>query len=324
MQAIKAKCLGVMAALMLWSATVPAWAQEYPSQPITFIVPRTPGGGSDIIIRTLSRELAKQLGVVVVVENKPDAAAIIGAQFTARAKPDGYTFYLSDNSFYQNPAINNNLPYDTLKDFTAVTQLAEGPVLMVAHPAVPAKNLKEVIDLAKARPNALTYGSGGIGSSTHLIGVLLNLEAGTKIRHIPYKSAGDSVVAVLAGHVDLQFGGISSAGVHVKSGKLVAIAVTGKRRNPAMPDVPTMEETGLKEVDVTSVWGVHAPAGTPLAIRQKVSDAFSTVMRDPEMTRKLNSLGYTPIGSTPEEHQRFTEAIVNRWVKLSKQVNLSD
>ena len=205
-----------------------------------------------------------------------------------------------------------------------MTMLAEGPVLMVAHPSVPVKNLKEVIDLAKKRPGELTFGSGGIGSSTHLIGVLLNLEAGTKIRHIPYKSAGDSVAAVIGGHVNFQFGGISSARTHVESGKIVPIALTGSKRNPAMPQVPTMEETGLKAVDVTSVWGVHAPAGTPLAIRQKVRDAFAAVMAAPEMTTKLNSLGYTPLGITPEEHQAMTERIVNRWVALSKKVDLSD
>lgn len=321
MQIMK-KCLGAFATLLLTSVT--AWAQQYPAQPVTFIVPRTPGGGSDIIIRTLAPELSKKLGVLVLVENRPDSAAIIGAQLVAQSKPDGYRFYLSDNSFYQNPAINNNLPYDTLKDFTAVTMLAEGPVLMVAHPSVPARTLREVIDLAKKQPGALTFGSGGIGSSTHLIGVLLNLEAGIKIRHIPYKSAGDSVAAVIGGHVNFQFGGISSARVHVESGKVVPIALTGKKRNPAMPNVPTMEETGLKAVDVTSVWGVHAPAGTPLAVRQKVRDAFAAVMSEPEMIKKLNSLGYAPIASTPEEHQALTEKIVNRWVDLSKKVDLSD
>ncbi|MEO6487804.1 MAG: tripartite tricarboxylate transporter substrate binding protein [Thermoanaerobaculia bacterium] len=314
--------LGAFAALVL--LTTPAAAQQYPSQPVTFIVPRTPGGGSDIIIRTLASELSKKLGVLVLIENRPDSAAIIGAQLVAQSKPDGYRFYLSDNSFYQNPAINNALPYDTIKDFTAVTMLAEGPVLMVANPNVPAKNLKEVIELAKKEPDKYTFGSGGIGSSTHLIGVLLNLEAGTRIRHIPYKSAGDSVAAVIGGHTSYQFGGISSARVHAESGKVVPIALTGSKRNPAMPNVPTMGETGLEAVDVTSVWGVHAPAGTPLAIRQKVRDAFAAVMADSEMTRKLNSLGYTPIGNTPEEHQAMTERIVNRWVALSKKVNLSD
>ena len=315
-------CLFAFASMAMLSA--PAAAQQYPSQPVTFIVPRTPGGGSDIIIRTLAPELSKKLGVTVLVENKPDSAAIIGAQLVAASKPDGYRYYLSDNSFYQNPAINNALPYDTLKDFTAVTMLAEGPVLMVANPGVPAKTLQEVIDLAKKEPGKYTFGSGGIGSSTHLIGVLLNLEAGTKIRHIPYKSAGDSVAAVIGGHVSYQFGGISSARVHAEHGRVVPIALTGSKRNPAMPNVPTMEETGLKAVDVTSVWGVHAPAGTPLAVRQKMRDALAAVMADPEMTKKLNSLGYTPIGNTPEEHQAMTERIVNRWVALSKKVNLSD
>ena len=323
MQALKRRCLGALAGLLLMSAALGVHAQ-YPAHPVTFIVPRTPGGGSDIIIRLLAPELSKKLGVLVLVENKPDSAAIIGAQLIANSKPDGYKFYLSDNSFYQNPAINSNLPYDTLKDFTAVTMLADGPVLMVANPSVPAKNLAEVIQLARQKPGELTFASGGLGSSTHLIGVLINLETGVKLRHIPYKSAGDSVAAVIGGHTSFQFGGISSARAHVESGKVVAIAVTGKRRNPAMPNVPTMEETGLKEVDVTSVWGVHAPAGTPLEIRRKMRDALAAVMSEPEMIKRLNERGYSPIGSTPEEHQALTEKLVNRWVSLSKKVDLSD
>ena len=314
---------GALAAVVLLLAGTAA-AQQYPSQPVTFIVPRTPGGGSDIIIRTLAPELSKKLGVPVLIENRPDAAAIIGAQLVQQSKPDGYRYYLSDNSFYQNPAINKSLPYDTIKDFTAVTMLAEGPVLMVANPSVPAKTLPEVIQLAKKQPDQLTFASGGIGSSTHLIGVLLNLEAGIKIRHIPYKSAGDSIAAVVGGHTHFQFGGISSARSHVEAGRVVPIALTGSKRNPAMPNVPTMEEAGLKAVDVTSVWGVHAPAGTPIAVRRTMRDALAAVMSEPEMLKKLNSLGYSPIGNTPEEHQAMTERIVNRWVALSKQVDLSD
>ena len=298
-------------------------AQSYPSRTIKAIIPRAPGGGSDIIARLLSPGMQQKAGQPFVVENRPDASAVVGAELVSHATPDGYTIFLSDNAFYQNPAVLKKLPYDTLKDFSGVTMLAQGPVVLVLNPKVPAKDLKTLIEYAKSHPGELSYGSGGIGASTHLAGVLFNLAAGVDILHVPFRSSGPALVALLGGHISMQFGGISSAKPQIESGKIIAIAVTGKKRDPALPNVPTFEEAGLKGVDMTSIWGIHAPAGTPLAIRRTLRDMFVEVMRTPETTRRLNDAGYDIIGSTPEEHEAETHRLVNFWIDLGKKIKIS-
>jgi len=299
-----------------------ATARPYPSHAITFVVPRSPGGGSDVLMRLLSTDLGKKLGVPIVVENRPDATAILGAEVVSRSDPDGYTLYVADNSFYQNPAILPKVPYDTVKDFSAVTMLAQGPVILIAKPSVPANTLQELLALAKQEPGKLTFASGGIGASTHLAGVMLNYRAGTSMLHVPYKSSGDALKGLLSGDVDMQFGGISSARPLVEAGRVKAIAVTGDKRDPAMPDVPTLQEQGLSGADVMSLWGIHAPAGTPLEVRTKLRDALVEVMREPAMAKKLQGLGYAVVGNTPQEHQAQTQKIVEFWVDLSKKVDL--
>jgi tripartite-type tricarboxylate transporter receptor subunit TctC len=241
----------------------------------------------------------------------------------AHSAPDGYTIFLSDNAFYQNPAVLKKLPYDTVKDFSGVTMLAQGPVVLVINPKVPAKDLKTLIEYAKTHPGELSYGSGGIGASTHLAGVLFNLAAGVDTLHVPFRSSGPALVALLGGHISMQFGGISSAKPQIESGKIRAIAVTGKRRDPALPNVPTFEEAGLKGVDMTSIWGIHAPAGTPLPVRKKLRDIFVEVMKTPETTRRLNDAGYEIIGSTPEEHEAETQRLVNFWIDLGTKIKIS-
>jgi len=299
-----------------------ARAAGYPSDTIKIIVPRAPGGGTDNLVRLMQPGLEKKLGVSLLIDNKPDAAAIIGASLVAKAKPDGYTFLLADNALYQNPAIVDSLPYDTLKDFSAVTMVAQGPVILIVHPDVPAKNLQELIALAKKTD--LSFASGGIGASTHLVGVMVNLKAGTKILHVPFKGSGPALNALLGGHVSMQYGGINSAAPYVKAGKVRAIAVTGTHRDPSMPDVPTFTEAGLAGADVTSVWGMHAPPATPIEIRRTMRDAIAEVLRDPALARKLAEYGYEPIANTPEQHQAQTVALVNQWIEVGKTVNLKE
>ncbi|MEI2417990.1 tripartite tricarboxylate transporter substrate binding protein [Orrella sp. JC864] len=318
---------GLLAAVLGMPVDAASTMQEeadFPSRPITFVVPRSPGGGSDTITRLMAPGLEKRLGQSILVENKPDTAAVIGAIDVAKSRADGYRLYVSDNSFYQNPAVLPKLPYDTIKDFSGVTMLAQGPVVLLVHPSVPASNVQELIALAKEKPGGLTYSSGGIGSSTHLVGVLLNLEAGTNIVHVPYKSSSEALNALAGGHVDIQFGGLSSAAQLIASGRVKALAVTGEQRDPALPDVPTLRESGLKESDVMSVWGIHAPAGTPLAHRQKLRDAIVDALKEPQIAKRLTDMGYTMLGNTPQEHQQQTEEMVRLWLDLSKQVKLSD
>jgi tripartite-type tricarboxylate transporter receptor subunit TctC len=284
-------------------------------------VPRAPGGGSDIIARLLSPGMQQKSGQPFIVENRPDASAVIGAVQVAGATPDGYTLFLSDNAFYQNPAVIRKLPYDTLKDFSAVTMLAQAPVFLAIHPGVPATDVKSLVQYAKANPGKLTYGSGGIGASTHLAGVQFNNAAGVDTVHVPFRSAGPALDALLGGHISMLFGS-TAARPHIESGKLRALAITGRKRDPSMPNVPTFEESGLKGVDITSIWGVHAPAGTPLAARRALRDLLVEVMRAPEVTRRMNEQGYDIIGSTPEEHEAETRRLVAYWLELATRVKI--
>ena len=323
MRTSRRQVLAGMGALLLCALGPEAHADNFPSRAIRVIVPRAPGGGSDIIARILSQGMQQKSGQPFIVENRPDASAVVGAVQVANAAPDGYTLFLADNAFYQNPAVMRKLPYDALKDFSGVTMLAHGPVILVVNPSVPATDVTTLVQYAKVNPGKLTYGSGGIGASTHLAGVLFNNAAGVDTVHVPFRSSGPALDALLGGHISMQFGGISSARPHIESGKIRAIAVTGRRRDPSMPNVPTFEESGLKGVDMTSIWGIHAPAGTPLPARRVLRDLFAEVMRMPEVTKRMNDQGYDIIGSTPDEHDAETRRLVAFWLDLGKKVKLS-
>ncbi|MBZ8132393.1 tripartite tricarboxylate transporter substrate binding protein [Afifella sp. IM 167] len=305
------------------SSSLPAAAQEFPADTLTIIVPRAPGGGSDNIARVIGPALEKHFGTPVVIENRPDATAVVGAEAVARSKPDGYTLYLSDNAFYQNPAIIPNLPYDPVKDFTAVTLLARSPVILIVSPSLKVDTATGLVEYAKAHPGSLTFGSGGIGASTHLAGVQFNLAAGTDIVHVPFKSSGPAMTALLGGHIDMQFGGISSARQHVEAGSVVALGVTGEKRSDTMPDVPTLAEAGVPGVTITSVWGLHAPADTPIEIRRTIQEAVKEVMAEPDVAEKLHSLGYQTVADTPEEHQAETEEMISYWIGVGKKIDLT-
>jgi tripartite-type tricarboxylate transporter receptor subunit TctC len=309
--------------LLLGGVACIAGAQHYPAKLLKVIVPRAPGGGSDILARLLSPGMQKKTGQTFLVENHPDASAVVGAELTARAQPDGYTVLLADNAFYQNPAVIKKLPYDTARDFSGVTMLAQSPVILVTASSVPAKDVKSLIQYAKVNPGKLTYGSGGIGASTHLAGVLFNRAAGVDTIHVPFRSSGQALESLLGNHLAMQFGGISSARAQIEAGRIRAIAVTGKKRDPAVPGVPTFEESGLNGVDIMSIWGIHAPAATPLAVRRVLRDAIVEVMRAPELTTRLNELGYDVVGSTPEEHDAETRRLVAFWLDLATRVTIS-
>jgi tripartite-type tricarboxylate transporter receptor subunit TctC len=297
--------------------------EVWPDQPVHMIVPRAPGGGTDILIRILSPGMQERLGQPFIVENKADSVAIIGANYVARSKPDGYVFFASDNAFYQNPAILKSLPYDTIKDFSGVTMLADAPVILVVNADTPIKSVDDLIKAAKQKPGSLTFGSGGVGTSTHLAGVQFNLAAGVNITHVPYRSSGPALEDLLGNHITMQFGGISSAKDQIAAGKLRALAMTGASRDPGLPDVPTFRELGLKDVDITSIWGVHAPAGCPIEIRSKLRDMFVDLMKTPEVGKRMSDLGYNRIGNTPDELDAETKKLVAQWIDLGHRINLS-
>lgn len=308
-------------AILGTTLATPALAQsDWPSRVIRIIVPRAPGGGSDITARLLAPGVSAKLGQTIVVENRPDATAIVGAELVARSQPDGYTIYVADNSFYFNPSIQPRLPYDTLRDFSCVTMLADAPVVLMTKADFTAQSLRELIDLAKAEPGKLAFASGGIGASTHFAGVLFALQAGIEIIHVPYRSSGPAMTALLSGEVQMNFGGFASGTQLINAGTVRGLAKTA---DGGMDAVPTFAAAGLDGVDVASVWGLHMAAGTPLAIRRRLRDAFAEVMAEPAMARRLVEMGYRTIASTPEEHERQTVEIVNKWIDISKRIDLN-
>lgn len=311
--ALGASTLGLTPALSL--------AQAYPSRPIRIVIPYGTGGGTDILIRSLVPSLSRTLGQNVIVENRPGGGSVPGTEQVVRAAADGYTLLAMDSAILTNPGLRK-LPYDTVRDLTGVSMVASGPVLLVVHPSVPAANLKELLALARAKPGALNYASGGNGTSTHLAAELMKLAAGVDIAHIPYKGTGPAMVDQLAGHVQMQFAGISTARPHVEGGKLRAIAVTGNVRSPAMPAVPTFSEQGLDGVDASSYWGVYAPTGTPPAILGQVSEHIARALKEPEVLERLTKAGFVPIGNSPEAHTKMTGAMIANWTTMIQKAGI--
>ncbi|MEO8849479.1 MAG: tripartite tricarboxylate transporter substrate binding protein [Casimicrobiaceae bacterium] len=312
----------ILIAAALVVASEATTAQGFPDHPITIVTPYAPGGGTDILVRILAPMASKILGQGIIVDNKPGAATMIGTEQVVRSKPDGYTLLAADSATLINPGLyKTKLPYDTVKSLQGVTMLASAPIILLVNPAFPPKNLKELIALAKSEPGKLNFGSGGIGSGPHLAGELFKLKAGVDIQHVPYNGTSPGVNAVLGGQVQMMFGGISSARQLVQSGKLRAIAVTGEKRNSSMPDVPTFAESGL-DVDASSYWGLYAPAGVPMTVLDTISKAFARALHDPDNIKKLNDLGFSPIGNDPREHTRQMHAMIDLWTEVIDRANV--
>ena len=309
----------VAAALSWFAFSAPA--QDYPSRPVRVIVPFAPGGGTDILVRILAPRLSASLGQQVVVENRPGASSIIGTGEVVRSAPDGYTLLAVDTSFTVNPSLQAKMPYDSLKDLTPVIHLAAAPVILVIHPSVPAKSVKELVALARAKPGGLAYASGGNGASTHLAGELFKMVAGVDIVHVPYKGTGPAIADVVAGQVQMNFAGISSARQHVESGRLRPIAVTGDKRNPALPEVPTFAESGLT-VDAGTHWGLLAPAGTPTAVIAKVNAETDRALQLAEVKARIAELGFDAAGGSPEAWAALIRSEMAKWAKVVKEARI--
>lgn len=299
-----------------------ASAQTWPTKSIRIVIPFAPGGGTDILVRIMVPKLTELLGQPVVVDNKPGGSSIIGTQLVTQSAPDGYTLVAVDSSIVVNPGLRK-LPYDTEKDLTPIIHLASGPVILVAHPSLPANNLQELIALAKQKPGGLFYGSGGNGASTHLAGELFNLVAGVNIAHAPYKGTGEALSAVMAGTVPLTFTGISSARAPIEAGRLKALAITGSARNPAVPNVPTFDQAGLAGVDSSSQWTLLGPAGMPADIVTKINDAFNQAMKDPAIQKRVDDLGYTVAGGSPPQAAKLIADEIAKWKKIISAANIN-
>jgi tripartite-type tricarboxylate transporter receptor subunit TctC len=289
--------------------TAPAARAAYPEKPITIIVPFSPGGATDMLARTVGQKLSAGWGQSVLVENRPGAGGNIGAAVGAKAAPDGYTLTLTAAGIMAvNPHIYPKLPYDSIKDFAPVTQLVNAPLLLVVHPSVPVHNFKEYVQLVKAQPGKITLGNGGTGTAQHLGGEYLDMSAGMKSLHVPYKGSAPATADLIGGQVQAMFDNMVTLIPHIKAGKLKPLAVTSSTRVSILPDVPTVAESGLPGFETGTWYGIAAPAGTPKDVVNKLQVEIARILAMPDVHDKLIQQGLIPVGSTPEQFGKFIEA----------------
>jgi tripartite-type tricarboxylate transporter receptor subunit TctC len=303
---------------LLAAATLPAAAQQYPDRPIRLVVPYAPGGGTDLTSRLIALRLTESFKQQVIVDNRAGGASNIGAEITARSAPDGYTIMMAGISFSINVSIFSKLGYDPIKDFDPVSLVATVPLIVVVHPSVPATNIKELIALARAKPGTLNYASGGAGTANHIAGELFKYMTGTDIVHVPYKGGGPALADVVGGQVQLLFNTMTSTVGFMNSGKLRALAVTGKRRSPGVPNLPTVAEAGVPGYDVGAWFGIVVPRGTQRAIVNKLNSEIVRITRLPEAREQFAAQGAEAIGSTPEEFAQHLRVEIDKWAKVAK------
>jgi tripartite-type tricarboxylate transporter receptor subunit TctC len=304
-----------MAALCVVFASTSLHAQTYPSKPVRFLVGFPPGGANDIVTRLLAQKLTETMGQTFIVENRGGANTAIATELLARAAPDGYTILLNAGGHATNPALMK-LSFDSVKDFAFISLVAETPNLLVVHPSVPARNVKELIAFSRKNPGQLNYASGGTGTTVHLSGELFQHLTGVKWIHVPYKGTGPALVELLAGQTSIMFPNLPGAIPHARIGKLRALAVTSAKRSGSAPDVPTVAESGLKGFEVTAWFGVSAPAKTPRAILDRLNTEIVRAVKSPDLRDKLKGAGTEPIGSTAEEYAAFMQNEITKWGKV--------
>jgi tripartite-type tricarboxylate transporter receptor subunit TctC len=311
-------------ALVLCSLfVVAAGAQDaYPSRPLKFILPFPPGGGTDILGRVIAERLSASLGQPVVTENRGGAGGNVGAEAAAHSAPDGYTIVLVAPSLAISPSLYSKLNYDPVKDLAPIGLVATVPNVMITNPAVEAKNLQEFIALARSRPGAMNYGSGGAGTSNHLAGELFNIVTGARLVHVPYKGVNLAMQGVLAGEIQLVFIGIPAALPHIKAGKLRALALVAPQRSPALPEVPTVAEAGLRDFEVTTWYGIMTPAGTPRPIVSRLNAELVKIMHAPDVKERLAAMATDPLTSTPEEFAAYLKQEIAKWGDVVRKANL--
>ncbi len=308
-------------ALAPWPApaqTTDAW----PSKPLRFILPFPPGGGTDILGRLIAERMTASLGQPVVTENRGGAGGNVGAEAAARSAPDGYTIVLVAPSLAISTSLYSKLSYDAVKDFAPVSLVATVPNVMVTHPSVPASTLAEFIRLAKTKPGEMNFGSGGSGTSNHLAGELFNIVAGVKLVHVPYKGVNLAMNDVLSGQIHLVVIGVPAAAPHIKAGKLRALALVAPQRAAALPEVPTVAEAGLPKFEVTTWYGVLAPAGTSRTIVTRLNADLVKIMHSPDLKERLAAMATDPATSTPEEFAEYIKREIVKWGEVVRQAGL--
>ncbi|HUP93722.1 MAG TPA: tripartite tricarboxylate transporter substrate binding protein [Burkholderiales bacterium] len=312
MRALGAAIVG----MALLSTGPDAAAQKYPDKTVRIVTPFGPGGGTDVFARILAQRLTEQYSQQFIVENRPGAGSTLGTESVAKAPPDGYTFLMTSASFSFNPGLYTKLRYDSIRDFVPVTQVVRVPHVIVVLPSFPATNLQEFVKIARARPNEVLYASSGAGSAMHLAGALFGIVTNTKLTHVPYKSGGATVTAVLGGEATTAFNTLETVIAQIRAKRVRALAVSTRERAAAIPDVPTAMEAGVKGYEAIGWFGLFAPGGTPPAIVQQMSSDVSKIMATPAMRERALQEGATPIGSTPAEFQKFVHAEIAKWTKI--------
>ena len=303
-------------ALALALLVLPALAQTYPTKPVRIVVPFAPGGGSDFIARFMAQRLTESLGSQVIVENKPGAGGVLGIEQGIKSAPDGYTLTLIASSYTVNPSIYK-LNFDPVTDVTPIIQMSQGPLLVVAHPSLPVKTIKELIALAKSKPGSVNFASSGQGSVIHLATELFASMAHVKMNHIPYKGTGPALTDTISGQTSIFFSSTATAMPHVKSGRLKAIAVTTAKRIPALPEVPTVAESGLPGYDVTLWHGLIGPKGLPRAIVDRINADVTKSLKLKETAEQLQNDGVAPAGGTPEQFAAQIKKEIGIWRKVA-------
>ncbi|TMH89866.1 MAG: tripartite tricarboxylate transporter substrate binding protein [Betaproteobacteria bacterium] len=300
-----------------------AYAQTYPSRPIRLIVPFPPGGSTDILARALAQKLSEGLAQSVLIDNRPGAGGSIGSEAAAKAAPDGHTLMMGHlGTLAVNPAIYKNLPYDPVKSFAPVSLMAIVPSVLVVNPRVPAASAAELIAYARANPGKLTYGSAGAGSTSHLTTEYFKLATGTDVLHVPYKGVGPMLTDLISGQLSMGINGAPAVMAHVNSGRLRALAVTGAKRLPSLPQIPTLDESGVKGFDASGWYGIVAPAGTPGGIVAKLNAEIRRIMQTPELRARLDTEGAIPAAGSPEEFAAFIVSEIARWGAVLKRAGI--
>jgi tripartite-type tricarboxylate transporter receptor subunit TctC len=294
----------------------------WPARPIRFILPFPPGGGTDILGRLIAERLSANLGQPVVTENRGGAGGNVGAEAAAKSAPDGYTIVLVAPSLAISPTLYSKLNYDPVKDFAPISLVATVPNVMITQASLPVQTLQEFIAFARSKPGALNFGSGGAGTSNHLAGELFNIVTGAKLVHVPYKGVNLAMQDVLAGNVHLVFIGIPAAAPHIKAGRLRALAIVAPLRSNALPEVPTVAEAGLRDFEVTTWYGVLAPAGTSKSVVNRLNAELVKIMHSPELKERLAATGTEPLTSTPEEFAAYIRREIAKWGEVIRKAGV--
>jgi len=313
-------CAGL--ALASLAASIAALGQTYPAHPVRAIVPYPPGGATDIIARPILHELSKRLGQQFHVENVPGASGDIGTAKAAKAAPDGYTLLFAYSSHVVNLSLFDKVPYDPIKDFAPITLAVTSPAVLSVHPSFPAKTLDELVALIRAQPGKYTYASGGTGTQPHLAGEQLRLSLGLDLVHVPYNGGGPALVSMIGGHTAIGFTTLPPTVPHIKSGKLRALAITGQKRLPSVPEVPTMAEAGYPNIEGDTWVGVLAPAGTNTQVVTLLNREIVGILRQPAMKERLVELGYEPVGNTADEFAAQIRDEIPKWAKIIRSAGI--